>query len=146
MKRALIPAILLSMSILSACSMIVPAEIENGEQEMVEAAFSANTLGSAKKNRKGHDATAFLVGEFYVSNGYTAFFDGRGAVTMVAPDGSSIGGYYTLQEEDEKSASVIINFGQGDESYRYDLISGSGDFTLTDKDNNLLVFVLKTYE
>ncbi len=141
MKKALIPAVLLSLSMLSGCTLVVPASAENSEQKLVEAALSVKIGG-----RQDHDATEFLVGEFYISNGCTAFFDGHGTVTMLSPDGSSQVGSYALLEKDEEAASVIMRIGGEEISYRYQLISNDGGFTLTDGNGNMLVFVLRTYE
>ncbi len=144
-RKVMIPAVVLSLGILAGCSVISSGSSSPVGGKTMEASislpFSSNT-GSSRK----HDATAFLVGEFFVSNGNTAFFDGRGALTVVAPDGSSVAGYYSMQERDDKKASVTINFGEGDVDYAFELISSDGGFTLTDPDNNLLVFVLRSYD
>ena len=144
MKRALIPAVLLSLCIFSACSLVTPKEGVHGGQPMVEAAFS-DPFGSGKA-KKDNDATAFLVGAYDVSNNYAAYFDGRGRVTLVAPDGSSTGGSYAMEESDNKIATVRIDMGQGETEYNYRLNSSDGDFTLTGKKDEALVFVLKTFE
>ena len=146
MKKALIPAILLSLSILSACSVVVPEESENSEQQTAEAAFSVKQFSSGKSRKKVRDATSFLVGEYYVNNGFTACFDGRGSVTMVSPEGDKAGGYYAMEEGDRKHATVHINMGEGETKYTYNLISSEGDFTLSNGSSSLLVFVLKAYE
>lgn len=149
MKQSIIPIVLLSLSLLSGCTdRSEPAESSEPE-EVMEAAIFDEQLNlwkqSAKKTEKG-DVTSFLVGEFYVSNGYTAYFDGRGSVTMIAPDGSYAAGTYAMKAKSGKNATVIVNLGQGEQEYAYTLISSDGGFTLTDSADNLLVFVLKTYD
>ena len=149
MKKMLIPVVLLSLCMLSGCTDRSAGTEEAIPKEVVEAAVSEDNLNlwkqSAKKTEK-EDVTSFLVGEFYVSNGYTAYFDGRGSVTMIAPDGSHTAGTYSMRSKNGKHATVTVDLGQGEQDYAYTLISGDGGFTLTDPADNLLVFVLKTYD
>ena len=143
MKKELIPALLLSISLLSGCSLVSTGAATGEKRETVEAAYSLN-LGS-QKIKADHDTTAFLVGEYFVNDGTTALFDGRGSMTVFSPDGSSVAGYYAMTEKNIGDATVSINTGSGDVSYRYQLISSDGGFTLTDAHGELLVFVLKNY-
>lgn len=149
MQKKLIAIALFSLCLLCGCTnRSAPAENAKPE-EVVEAAVSDEQLNLwknyAKKTAKG-DITSFLVGEFYVSNGYTAYFDGRGSVTMIAPDGSYVAGSYSMKSKSGKNATVTVDLGQGKQEYAYTLISSDGGFTLTDPADNLLVFVLKTYD
>lgn len=144
-----IPVVLLSLCILGGCAVRSTGAEDPTPKEVVEAAVSEDNfdlwLQSAKKTEK-EDVTSFLVGEFYVSNGYTACFDGRGSVTVIAPDGTHAAGTYSMHSKNGKHATVTVDLGQGGQDYAYTLISGDGGFTLTDSADNLLVFVLKTYD
>lgn len=143
MKKALIPALLLSVSVLGGCSLVSSPSVGNESKEVVEASYSLN-LGS-QSIKADHDATAFLVGEYFVNDGTTAQFDGRGSLTILAPDGRSVAGFYALTEKNSGGAIVSINTGSGNVDYQYQLISSDGGFTLTDTKGELLVFVLKSY-
>ncbi len=150
MKKRIIPLVLLSLSLLCGCTDRSSPAKEGEAQEVVQAAVSDEHLNNlwkdfAKKTEKG-DVTSFLVGEFYVSNGYTAYFDGRGSVTMIAPDDTHVAGTYSMKQKNGKNATVTVDLGQGSQDYAYALISSDGGFTLTDSADNLLVFVLKTYD
>lgn len=144
MKKALIPILLLCMSVLAGCSSA--SEEAQDAQPLEEASFSLKEFAKPGKQEELHDVTAFLVGEYYVSNGASAFFDGRGSATIVFPDGNTLFSQYILEEGANKSATLTADLGDGEKRYAYELISSDGGFTLTDSDSSLLVFVLKTYE
>lgn len=148
MKKAKLGAVsvfILTLSALTGCSVMASSDGESQQRDTVEAAVSFQMF-SDRETEKKHDTTEFLVGEFYVNNGSVACFDGRGVVTVISPDGASRVGSYSMRETHAKDATVTINFGQGEEDYSYSLISANGDFSLSDASDELLVFVLKTYE
>lgn len=143
MKKKIIPIVVLSLCLLSACSHVPTDAARPHSDSTMIASFSGVSKGQGDN---AHDATAFLVGEFFVSTGEIAKFDGRGACTLVAKDGTSRAGYYAMTERTDKNAKVSINTGEGDVVYAYQLISSDGGFTLTDSNGNQSVFVLKIYE
>lgn len=141
MKRALIPALLLTLCLfLCGCGEDAPPSAEEEQQRLVEAALSVNDLGNVKKLRKSHDISSCLVGEFNVSNGDSASFDSRGSVKLTAPNKKSMAGFFYLTEKGDESVVLMINFGSGEEEYAFEQLTEDGSFSLTDRNNTELIF------
>lgn len=141
MKRALTSALLLALCLfLCGCGETALPTVEEEQQRVVEAALSINDLGNAKKLRKGHEVTSCLVGDFTVSNGYTASFDSRGSVKLTAPNKKSTAGFFYLTEKSDESVVLVIRFGDGEEEYTFEQLTPEGSFSLTDREQTELIF------
>ncbi|MBE6969998.1 MAG: hypothetical protein E7442_07790 [Ruminococcaceae bacterium] len=115
--------------LLGSCAPVVPTTVGGG---IIVQEASAAVLPMSASTQEGHDSTAFLVGEFRGSNGSIARFNGFGEITLIAVDGSTSTGSYSLTEYDKKPAVVVIEFPGAYCEYTFALNGGSGDFTLTD--------------
>ena len=135
----LIVVMAVSVLFLGSCALI--PEVQAKElTEFSEASFQGFKPGSGS-----WDATDFLVGEFHMSSGEIARFDGRGTVTIITPDGVSTVGLYSMTESDGKEAVVTILLNGKESRYDFDLLSSQGDFTLTDKNGNLSLYTPVQY-
>lgn len=141
MKKALISTILVTMSILSACTF----NRTTSETPTIEEASISLEVSVPKAAAPTGDVTAFLVGEYYSSNNCTTCFDGRGTVRIFAQDGSSLQGTYSLKETSKKNATLIMDIGSGEQKYTYSLDSDNGNFTIHDSKGGSQSFVLKPY-
>jgi len=123
--------------LLGSCAPVVPATVGGG---IVVQEASAAVLPMSSSEQASWDSTAFLVGEFNGSNGSIARFNGFGEITLIAADGSSSQGSYSLTEYEKKPAVVTVEFPGAYCQYTFALSGSSGDFTLTDAAGNVYSF------
>ena len=123
--------------LMGSCAPVMPATVGGG---IVVQEASAGVLPMSGSADEGRDSTAFLVGEFNASNGGIARFNGFGEVTLVAVDGSTSTGTYSLTEYEKKPAVVVIDLPGAYCQYTFALSGGSGDFTLTDAAGSVYSF------
>lgn len=135
----LMVVMLISVLLLGSCALIPDVQAKE-LTDYQEASFNGYKPGGGS-----WDATDFLVGEFYSSTGGVTRFDGRGTVTVISPDGVNSVGMYSMTESDGKEAVVHILMNGEESSYDFDLVSGQGDFTLTDSKGNLSVYTPVQY-
>lgn len=135
----LMVVMLICVLLLGSCALIPDVQARE-LTDYQEASFTGYIPGSGS-----WDATDFLVGEFYNSTGEVTRFDGRGTVTVIAPDGVNSVGLYSMTESDGKEAVVHILMNGEESSYEFDLVSSQGDFTLTDAKGNLSIYTPVQY-
>ena len=124
---------------MGSCAPVMPATVGGGIV-VQEASAAVLPIGGSMTVEEGCDSTAFLVGEFKADNGSIARFNGFGEVTLVALDGSTSIGHYTLTQYEKKPAVVAIDLPGAYCEYTFALSGSCGDFTLTDAAGHVYSF------
>ena len=136
MKKLALGALAICMVVLLVVSLNGGFDdVENNNIEFNEAAF---TMPGSVSNVT--DATAFLVGEFDGEDGSHISVDGRGAIRFTGADGIVRSGKYTLLQQSDYSAMVQFSFDGEDLRYTFALESEEGQFSLTDKEGNAVLY------
>ncbi len=123
--------------ILGSCTQAAPI----GDTPVLEEASSSFLL----KEDAGQDCTAFLVGEFTGGSGGTARFDGCGNLTLVRGAEGDLHGSYTMRQYENGRSVVTVEMDGISTQYSFVLLSGSGNFTLTDSSNREYTFTPVQY-